>query len=100
MPRLARFAPSTGSAPLAGVVLASVLVSLAGLGIGAGCSRHEADAEVDAGAHVDAGLFGTAPDLDAADASDGRLEAERAALLDAGRTCGGKDLPDCPLQAG
>ena len=30
---------------------------------------------------------------------DARGEEERAALADAGRFCGGKDLPDCPLQA-
>lgn len=68
------------------------------LALGSGCSHHEADAEADAGAHVDAGPVVVLPELDAANASDGRLEAERAALLDAGRTCGSKELPDCPLQ--
>ena len=65
----------------------------------AACSRHDEEAEVDAGTHASAAPLAPLPGLDAARASDGRAEAERAALLDAGRACGSKDLPDCPLQS-
>jgi hypothetical protein len=89
------------SAALALALSVLVVVGLAG----AGCSRHDADEapdggddllgpEVDAGrrSHVDAG------DAAVDAAHDARAEQEQAAIADAGRFCGERDRPDCPLQ--
>jgi hypothetical protein len=84
-----------------------LLLAFAALGATAiGCSRHDADEAEDAGAEaIDASDFGTRGRLDAsagdaADAApyDARAAQEQAAIADAGRFCGDKDLPNCPLQ--
>ncbi|MGO8999096.1 MAG: hypothetical protein ACLQVI_37695 [Polyangiaceae bacterium] len=84
-------------------VIVFVAFAVAGggmMGLNAGCSRlfgtaEEEDSGVDAAPVVDAGPF------DAADATpppDARTEQERLAFADAGRFCGTKGLPDCPMQ--
>jgi hypothetical protein len=70
----------------------------------AGCSRHEdeeGDAVAEDGGTAARTVLDAARPVDAADAAparDARADDERAALTDAGRFCGEKDLPDCPLQ--
>ena len=92
--------PRFAHVPAAGAFAFTAVGSLAMLLLPAvACSRHDEDAEVDAGAHVSAPPVAPLAEFDAASASDGRAEAERAALLDAGHACGSKDLPDCPLQS-
>jgi hypothetical protein len=69
------------------------------LALASGCSRHASDeaqdAEADASVADDGGF--DAP-VDAKPAVDARTLAEETVLADAGRFCGGKELPDCPLQ--
>ena len=85
-------------APLA---RALALMAVVVLGAGAGCSKRDADEaaeETDAEAPpVDASR--ARAEVDASPVSDGRAEAQLAAVGIAGRSCGGKNLPDCPLQA-
>jgi hypothetical protein len=73
--------------------------------LGIGCSKHETDEGEEDPFGDDGGTSAAhrldASSLDAADGSDAhdaRADEERAALLDAGRFCGEKDLPECPLQ--
>jgi hypothetical protein len=92
--RLARFASFVAIHLL--VVGAGIVV------VSSGCSRREgADgAEQGDGGQTAVRAF-NASRPNAADARpppDARAEAERFAIADAGRFCGEKDLPDCPLQ--
>jgi hypothetical protein len=77
-----------------------VLAGLAAIS-SAACSRHAPVQEADTD-EEDAGAFGpydaSFDAADAADARDARSDEELAALADAGRLCGDKALPDCPLQ--
>jgi hypothetical protein len=82
---------------LPAVLVALVAAAPLVVGGSAGCSRHGAAAEEEDAA---APAFDAARP-DAADATpppDAKTEEERLALADAGRFCGAKDLPDCPLQ--
>jgi hypothetical protein len=104
--RAFRAMPSMPSTPsirrsLSALLLPVVLSGVTALSTGA-CSKKgtdEGDAGEDGGA--DAGL--TRDAADEADAPpDARTlaeQAERAGWEDAGRACGAKTLPDCPMQA-
>ena len=73
-------------------ILLPVAVALAALV--AACSKHDGD-EADAGAGVDAGFDARISDAP----HDTRQEEQLAYWADAGRFCGDRDLPDCPMQA-
>jgi hypothetical protein len=76
--------------------LALLLPTLAGA-----CAKKNADEAPDAAPSddYDAGVIRDASDADVGvDAQALREEEERQAWLDAGRFCGAKGMPDCPMQ--
>ena len=84
-------------------LLLAVAAAILGMTANLACSRHDAAEEDADGSDASAPprAFDASPAHrgDASPSVDARAEEERASLADAGRFCGAKDLPDCPLQA-
>jgi hypothetical protein len=82
----------------------SLVLFVAGLALATGCSHHDEDegaAAADSAAPP-AAVSMAKPSPPPADAGEPpretRADQARLAVADAGRLCGGKDLPDCPMQ--